>query len=61
MVSKPIWVHGGVRIVSSALARIEQAGKAAYGRDEESCGYLEGPESDPLLCDVAVELENLSN
>lgn len=61
MVSTPIWVRGGVKIVTSALARIEQAGKAAYGRDEEACGYLEGPASDPLLCDTAVELENLAN
>lgn len=61
MVTKPIWVRGGVRIAKSALARVEQAGRAAYARDEEACGYLEGPESDPLLCDAAIELENLAN
>jgi [CysO sulfur-carrier protein]-S-L-cysteine hydrolase len=61
MVMKPVWVRGGVKIAKSALARIEEAGKAAYARDEEACGYLEGPESDPLLCDAAVELENLAN
>jgi proteasome lid subunit RPN8/RPN11 len=54
-------VRGGVKIAKSALARIEQAGREAYARDEEACGYLEGPESDPLLCDTAVELENLAN
>lgn len=59
--SAPPWVHGGVRIARSALARIERAGRDAYARDEEACGYLEGPEADPLLCDVAVELENLAN
>jgi proteasome lid subunit RPN8/RPN11 len=59
--SRPAWVSGGVKIAKSALTRIELAGREAYARDEEACGYLEGPESDPLLCDVAVELENLAN
>jgi [CysO sulfur-carrier protein]-S-L-cysteine hydrolase len=59
--SRPAWVSGGVKIAKSALDRIERAGREAYARDEEACGYLEGPESDPLLCDVAVELENLAN
>lgn len=61
MVSKAIWARGGLRIARSALSRVEQAGRDAYGRDEEACGYLQGPASDPLLCDVAVELENLAN
>lgn len=61
MVSKPIWVRGGVEIAKSALAVIEQAGRDAYARDEEACGYLEGPADEPLLCDVAVVLENLAN
>lgn len=61
MVTKPIWARGGLRIARSALSRVEQAGRDAYGRDEEACGYLQGPAADPLLCDVAVELENLAN
>jgi [CysO sulfur-carrier protein]-S-L-cysteine hydrolase len=60
-VSTPVWTRGGVQIARSALARIEQAGREAYARDEEACGYLEGPAAEPLLCDVAVELENLAN
>jgi proteasome lid subunit RPN8/RPN11 len=55
------WTQGGVKIPVSVLAVIEQAGIAAYGRDEEACGYLTGPSSDPLLADRAVELENLAN
>jgi proteasome lid subunit RPN8/RPN11 len=55
------WIQGGVKIPASALAIIEQAGIAAYARDEEACGYLTGPSSDPLLADQAVELENLAN
>jgi [CysO sulfur-carrier protein]-S-L-cysteine hydrolase len=61
MVTDPLWVRGGVKIARSALARIEQAARDAYARDEEACGYLEGPAADPLLCDTAVELENLAN
>jgi proteasome lid subunit RPN8/RPN11 len=55
------WTEGGVKIPASALAVIEQAGIAAYARDEEACGYLTGPSADPLLADQAVELENLAN
>jgi [CysO sulfur-carrier protein]-S-L-cysteine hydrolase len=61
MVSDPLWLRGGVKIVHGALERIEQAAREAYARDEEACGYLDGPASDPLLCDNAVELENLAN
>jgi [CysO sulfur-carrier protein]-S-L-cysteine hydrolase len=40
---------------------VEAAGKAAYQRDEEACGFLTGPGADALLCDEATELENLAN
>jgi len=59
--ARPAWTRGGVKISRAALAEIERAGKEAYQRDEEACGYLEGPASDALLCDRAVELENLAN
>lgn len=55
------WIRGNVRIPRAVLAEIERAGVAAYARDEEACGYLEGPASEPLLVDRAVELENLAN
>lgn len=55
------WTQGGLRIGRAALDVVERAGVAAYGRDEEACGYLTGPASEPLLCDEAVELENLAN
>jgi [CysO sulfur-carrier protein]-S-L-cysteine hydrolase len=58
---KPSWVRGGVRIVSSAMRVIERAATAAYQRDEEACGFLDGPRADALLADRAVELENLAN
>jgi proteasome lid subunit RPN8/RPN11 len=61
VVSEPEWVQGGVRIPKSVIVEIERAGREAYSRDEEACGYLDGPAADPLLADRAVELENLAN
>jgi proteasome lid subunit RPN8/RPN11 len=58
--SKP-WTKGEIVVSSSALREVERAGRAAYARNEEACGYLEGPATEPLLVDRAVELENLAN
>jgi len=58
--SKP-WTKGEIVVSSSALREVERAGRAAYARNEEACGYLEGPAAEPLLVDRAVELENLAN
>ena len=58
---EPIWTRGNVKIPSAVLAEVERAGREAYKRDEEACGYLEGPAEDALLIDRAVELENLAN
>ena len=55
------WTEGNVDIPESVLAAVEAAGVAAYGRNEEACGYLEGPAASPLAVDRAVELENLAN
>jgi [CysO sulfur-carrier protein]-S-L-cysteine hydrolase len=55
------WTAGNLRITQDALEIIETAARAAYLRDEESCGYLTGPAHDPSLCDAAVELPNLAN
>lgn len=55
------WVMGDLSISRVAMDVIENAARAAYGRDEEACGYLEGPITAAKLCDVAVELPNLAN
>ena len=55
------WTEGGLSISRQALELVEAAARAAYERDEEACGYLEGPVGEALLCDQAVELENLAN
>ncbi len=58
--TKP-WTQGGIRIPAAVIEQIERAGREAYARNEEACGYLEGPLGDPLLVDRAVELPNLAN
>jgi len=60
MNEKP-WTRGGLRIQRAALSVVERAAREAYARDEEACGYLSGPIHDALLCEQAVELENLAN
>ena len=55
------WVSGNLRIPRPVLAEVERAAVAAYARDEEACGFLEGPAGDALVIDRAVELENLAN
>lgn len=61
MVNAPAWTRGGLRIPRTVLDIVERAGREAYARDEEACGYLEGPADDALAIDRAVELENLAN
>ena len=60
-ITNQAWVKGGLTIPRSVLTQVEQAAVAAYARNEEACGYLTGPTSEPLLADRAVELENLAN
>jgi len=55
------WTKGNLKISRAALDVVEDAGRAAYARDEEACGFLSGPLSDDLLCEEATELENLAN
>ncbi len=58
---EPAWVQGGLSIPRAVLDEVERAGREAYARNEEACGYLVGPAEAPLAIDEAVELENLAN
>lgn len=55
------WIRGGLRITRDVLARVDEEARAAYARDEESCGLLLGPASDALLVDAIVPMENRAN
>src|SRR5580704_1170021 len=55
------WIKRGVVLPKSVLDRVFDEARAAYGRDEESCGFLVGPAADPLLVSEAVPMENRAN
>lgn len=50
-----------MRISRTALAALEADVCARYLKNEEACGLLVGPESEPLLCDEVVSLVNLAS
>jgi proteasome lid subunit RPN8/RPN11 len=45
----------------AVLARVDDEARAAYLRDEESCGFLLGPESAPLRVDGVLPMVNRAN
>ncbi len=55
------WIKGSLRIDGRVLERVFAEARAAYARDEESCGLLVGPASDPLWVDGVVPMENRAN
>lgn len=55
------WIRGGVTIAKALLDKIDEEARAAYGRDEESCGLLIGPATDALAVDTVVPMENRAN
>lgn len=60
-VEKHPWVRGGLTITRDVVERIDAEARAAFGRDEESCGLLLGPAAEPLLVDAIVPMENRAN
>ena len=54
-------MRGPLRLTRGVITAVEAAGCRAYGRDEEACGVLSGPATDPPLVDTTLELENLAN
>lgn len=59
LVSSP-WIAGGLRITRAAIEGLERDAVAGYLADQEACGYLAGPASEPLVCDRAVPIENIA-
>lgn len=54
------WTLGNLRITRAAMAGVERDAVAGYLADQEACGYLAGPATDPLLCDRSAPIENLA-
>ena len=60
-VEKHPWVRGGITITRDIAERVDAEARAAFERDEESCGLLLGPSAEPLLVDAIVPMENRAN
>jgi proteasome lid subunit RPN8/RPN11 len=59
--AKHPWIEGRVRVKRDVIDKVDEEARAAYGRDEESCGLLTGPADDALLVDTIVAMENRAN
>jgi proteasome lid subunit RPN8/RPN11 len=55
------WAAGQLLIARSVLTRVDEEARLAYGRDEESCGFLVGPASHGLRVDGIVPMVNRAN
>lgn len=55
------WVTGHLTVLRSVLDRVDEEARAAYGRDEESCGFLVGPRADGARLDGIVPMVNRAN
>ena len=55
------WINGNLTIKRDVLERVDAEARAAFERDEESCGLLVGPASDALLVDIVIPMENRAN
>jgi proteasome lid subunit RPN8/RPN11 len=60
-VAKHPWAEGNLRVPRSVVSQVEEEARRAYGRDEESCGFLVGPAGDPRLVDGIVPMVNRAN
>jgi proteasome lid subunit RPN8/RPN11 len=59
--AKHPWVRGGVVVPRRVMDRVFDEARAAYGREEEACGFLVGPAGDPLAVTEAIAMENRAN
>ncbi len=55
------WVEGNLVVTREVIARVDDEARRAYERDEESCGFLVGPASEPRRVDGIVPMVNRAN
>jgi proteasome lid subunit RPN8/RPN11 len=55
------WAAGHLVIARSVIERVNEEARLAYGRDEESCGFLVGPAADGRRVDGIVPMVNRAN
>jgi proteasome lid subunit RPN8/RPN11 len=59
--TKHPWALGNLRVTRRVLDRVFEEARVSYAQGEESCGFLVGPSSDPLVVDGMVPMENRAN
>jgi len=59
--TKHPWAAGNLVVGRSVVQRVDEEARQAYARDEESCGFLVGPASDPRRVDDLVPMVNRAN
>ena len=55
------WVLGNITVSRAVIDKVDEEARAAFGRDEESCGLLLGPADKPLAVDTVFPMENRAN
>jgi len=55
------WAEGNLVVGRSVLRGVDDEARQAYAKDEESCGFLVGPASDPRRLDAIVPMVNRAN
>jgi proteasome lid subunit RPN8/RPN11 len=60
-VTKHPWALGDLVIAKSVVDRVSEEARLAYGRDEESCGFLVGPAGQGRRVDGIVPMVNRAN
>ncbi len=59
--NKHPWAAGQLIIARAVLDRVSEEARLAYGRDEESCGFLVGPAASGRRVDGIVPMVNRAN
>jgi proteasome lid subunit RPN8/RPN11 len=55
------WVTGNLVVSRAVVDRVDGEARQAYGRDEESCGFLVGPAAEARYVDGVVPMVNRAN
>ena len=55
------WAAGNLVLTTSVLDKVNEEARLAYGRDEESCGFLVGPAASGRRVDGVVPMVNRAN
>ena len=55
------WTLGGVAFTEAVMAAIDADAQRGLAADEECCGLVTGPASDPLAADAILVFENRAN